>query len=466
MRAEVLIAGLVALPLCLAGPSTCKCNGIINIKGQGECQTTYKGKQFCYVDQGNCKDQKKASSSGRYWSYEACKNYRAYGLECYGLKGDRCMFPFKWDGRTFNNCTTYKSENGAAWCATRVRGKDRDAVRGSLEDCSAPCDHGASPYEDCPRNPVIKGRSRDCCTPERPCRIGEGDCDSDDDCGYGLKCGDSNCAQFRPDNYAKADCCYNPKYSNQGKGNHSWSQMVSPPSLQLPAGTMAANTNMGKPSQLMTAATTVSVSQERLSALKRRAMEVSHHLCWNFFLNIHMQVISASVQLSVEQILEANVFSRSYFLECVTPTAPLRGQTMERHGAQPRSTIRDITSVARGTGATALPLAVALAMEEGGAPGNHGAAALPPVEEVRGVVQGAALVKAAQDRPWRLSGVTRRAAVIVVPGEHGAGARESVEGLAVRAGADRADRETVKGRRAAPARPRDAPARVAEAALG
>jgi len=219
---------------------------------------------------------------------------------------------------------------------------------------------------------------------------------------------------------------------------------------KLPVGTMAANTNMGKPSQLMTAAMTVSVSQERLSALKRRAMEV----------------ISASVQLSVEQILEANVFSRSYFLECVTPTAPLRGQTMERHGAQPRSTIRDITSVARGTGATALPLAVALAMEEGGAPGNHGAAALPPVEEVRGVVQGAALVKAAQDRPWRLSGVTRRAAVIVVPGEHGAGAREGVEGLAVRAGADRADRETVKGRRAAPARPRDAPARVAEAALG
>ena len=189
-------------------------------------------------------------------------------------------------------------------------------------------------------------------------------------------------------------------------------------------------------------------------------------LVLDFFKNIHMQVISASVQLSVEQILEANVFSRSYFLECVTPTAPLRGQTMERHGAQPRSTIRDITSVARGIGATALPLAVALAMEEGGAPGNHGAAALPPVEEVRGVVQGAALVKAAQDRPWRLSGVTRRAAVIVVPGEHGAGAREGVEGLAVRAGADRADRETVKGRRAAPARPRDAPARVAEAALG
>ena len=283
MRADILLVCLVALPLCLAGPDTCSCNGIINSKGQGECQTTYKGKQFCYVDRGNCKDQRKGGSSGRYWSYEACENYRASGLECYGLKGDRCQFPFKWDGRTFNNCTTYKSENGAAWCATRVRGKDREAVRGSLEDCSVPCDHGASPYEDCPRNPVIKGRSRDCCTPERPCRIGEGDCDSDDDCGYGLKCGDSNCAQFRPDNYAKADCCYNPKFSNQGKGNNSMSQIVLHLSPQLPAGTMVANTNMEKPSQLRTGATTVSVSQEKLSALKSPVMEVSHQMYKNSF---------------------------------------------------------------------------------------------------------------------------------------------------------------------------------------
>ena len=78
MRAEALVAGLVALPLCLAGPDTCSCNGIINSKGQGECQTTYKGKQFCYVDEGNCRDQKKGGSSGKFfWSYEACKNYRA-----------------------------------------------------------------------------------------------------------------------------------------------------------------------------------------------------------------------------------------------------------------------------------------------------------------------------------------------------------------------------------------------------
>lgn len=220
---------------------------------------------------------------------------------------------------------------------------------------------------------------------------------------------------------------------------------------KLPAGTMVGNMNMGKLSRLMMAATTVSVSQEKLSALKRPVMEV----------------ISASVKLSVERILEASVFSRSYLTEYGTLTAPVRGQTMARHGAQPRSTTRGITSVARGTGATALPLAVALAMVEGGgAPGHHGALALLPVEEARGAVQGAALVEAVQDQPQKLSSVTCRAAVIVVPGAYGAGAKGDVEGWEVRAGADRADRETVKERKPDPAQPRAAPPRLAEIAPG
>ena len=151
MKAKVLVVGLAALSLCLAGSHACSCNGIVNSKGQCECQTSYRGKQFCYVNQGECNDERKSSSSDMFWSYEACENYRAQGLECFGLNGDRCTFPFTWDGRTFNNCTTYKSENGAAWCATRVGKRDREAVRGSLQDCSAPCDFGASPYEGCPR---------------------------------------------------------------------------------------------------------------------------------------------------------------------------------------------------------------------------------------------------------------------------------------------------------------------------
>ena len=154
-------------------------------------------------------------------------------------------------------------------------------------------------------------------------------------------------------------------------------------------------------------------------------------------------------------------------MECGTLTALLRGQTMARHGVQPKSTTRGITSVARGTGATALPLAVAPAVVVGGgAPGDHGALALPPVEEVGGAVQGAALVEAVQDRPQKLSSVTRRAAVIVVPGAHGAGAKADAEGWEVRAGADRADRETVKERKPDPAQPRAAPPRLVEMASG
>ena len=149
-------------------------------------------------------------------------------------------------------------------------------------------------------------------------------------------------------------------------------------------------------------------------------------------------------------------------MECVTLTAPQRGQTMASLGARPRLTTSGTTSGARGTGATALPMAAALVMEGGGAPGDHGAPALPLVEEERGGVQGAALVEAAQDQLQRLSGVTPRPAVIVVPGAHGASARGDVEGWDSRAGADRADRVAVIQRRPDPAQPRAAPHRLAE----
>merc|ERR1712037_794308 len=141
MRTKVLTICLVALTLCPAGSHACSCNGIVNSKGQGECQTSYRGKKFCYVNEGECSDEKMGSSPDTFWSYEACENY-------------------------------------------------------------------------CPRSPVVQGRSRHCCTPEQPCGVGEGDCDSDNDCGVGLKCGNSNCAQFRPDNYARADCCYKPEVSD------------------------------------------------------------------------------------------------------------------------------------------------------------------------------------------------------------------------------------------------------------
>ena len=52
-----------------------------------------------------------------------------------------------------------------------------------------------------------------CCTGGRPCGIGQGDCDYDSDCQYGLKCGTDNCYYDFPTSYGfnweiMADCCY------------------------------------------------------------------------------------------------------------------------------------------------------------------------------------------------------------------------------------------------------------------
>ena len=47
----------------------------------------------------------------------------------------------------------------------------------------------------------------ECCTAVYPCELGEGDCDSNDECIGHLKCGTDNCG----DTYASdADCCMDP----------------------------------------------------------------------------------------------------------------------------------------------------------------------------------------------------------------------------------------------------------------
>ena len=52
-----------------------------------------------------------------------------------------------------------------------------------------------------------------CCSPGRTCNVGEGDCDFDSDCHYGLKCGTDNCFYDFPTSQGynweiMADCCY------------------------------------------------------------------------------------------------------------------------------------------------------------------------------------------------------------------------------------------------------------------
>ena len=43
-----------------------------------------------------------------------------------------------------------------------------------------------------------------CCTSANPCAIGQGDCDTDDQCYGDLKCGSNNCIGFGD---SGADCC-------------------------------------------------------------------------------------------------------------------------------------------------------------------------------------------------------------------------------------------------------------------
>ena len=52
---------------------------IIASQGRGVCKVDHflkakhKGKLWCYVDKGSCKDEKKGRSSGMFWSFEACR---------------------------------------------------------------------------------------------------------------------------------------------------------------------------------------------------------------------------------------------------------------------------------------------------------------------------------------------------------------------------------------------------------
>jgi len=45
---------------------------------------------------------------------------------------------------------------------------------------------------------------KECCSEERPCGVGEGDCDNDNECEGELTCGRNNCADFPS---SRADCC-------------------------------------------------------------------------------------------------------------------------------------------------------------------------------------------------------------------------------------------------------------------
>lgn len=69
----------------------------------------------------------------------------------------------------------------------------------------------ASPAADCCYDKPGIGASDDwsyCSSSSRQCSVGQGDCDKNSDCAVGLLCGKDNCQQFHPNAEKSSDCCY------------------------------------------------------------------------------------------------------------------------------------------------------------------------------------------------------------------------------------------------------------------
>ena len=63
-----------------------------------------------------------------------------------------------------------------------------------------------------------------CCNEQEPCsQEGQGDCDTDDDCGAGLRCGADNCGPSDPT--GAMDCCYSQKL---GARSHASTATLTP----------------------------------------------------------------------------------------------------------------------------------------------------------------------------------------------------------------------------------------------
>jgi len=62
----------------------CSCNGQVNSKGEGECRSSYMGQLFCYINPGVCKDGVKSTTSERWWSYQACDSKASDKCSCNG----------------------------------------------------------------------------------------------------------------------------------------------------------------------------------------------------------------------------------------------------------------------------------------------------------------------------------------------------------------------------------------------
>jgi len=87
----------------------------------------------------NCyEDTDFSVADGRFWSAQACLAEKNNPRECVSVSGKSCVFPFTYQGATHTSCTKAGSENGAAWCATKVD-EAGEVVRNTWEDCDLAC---------------------------------------------------------------------------------------------------------------------------------------------------------------------------------------------------------------------------------------------------------------------------------------------------------------------------------------
>jgi len=132
-----------------------------------------------------------------------------------------CPVHCEWGEWAVGECSTTCGEG----MRTDVREQVVSAKNGGIE-----CDGEASITEIChagvdcppPNNPKCnpltwENYDVDCCSTDIPCGLGEGDCDTDDECAGDLVCGTNNCITQGTDFTGHADCCELP--STPGFGN-------------------------------------------------------------------------------------------------------------------------------------------------------------------------------------------------------------------------------------------------------
>jgi len=134
-----------------------------------------------------------------------------------------CPVDCEWDTWTVGECS--------ATCGEGIRQNVR--VKLLTEQFGGSCEGHANDIESCnngecppPTNPKCNPKtwasySKTCCTDDanEPCGLGEGDCDTDDECAGDLVCGENNCLRMGSGFKKGSDCCELPTIKGSGNPN-------------------------------------------------------------------------------------------------------------------------------------------------------------------------------------------------------------------------------------------------------